>query len=386
MTACVVCGSGGTEVLSRVRPSISSDRRVIDAAVTNVGCADCGAVHNADGSRTHVQEFYAETYDLHGEGALSEWQVHVDGAARGENDAILEFILRACPMRETGRVLEIGCGKGILLGKLLRARPGWTAAAVEPSLHATAYFKRILPQVRIHEGILETSPFAHETFDLVATSGVLEHVVDPMAFLAGLRATIAPGGCAYVGVPNFAAKPDDLLVFDHLTRLTPASLDTLYARTGLRLLERDARADRVWLWDAVVPCEPQPARRDPRRADAEIRSARAHVAEVARARESFGRMLATLDAGRDVAAIFGMGVLGLLEFTAHRERAGAVRYILEDNPHIWGTTKFGVEVRGSGDAGKLGVTAAFLSANPCYHDRMRAKLVAAGVPAGRIFG
>ena len=50
------------------------------------------------GARTHAQQFYAETYALHGESVQSEWQVHVDGEIRGENDAILDFIQSSCPL------------------------------------------------------------------------------------------------------------------------------------------------------------------------------------------------------------------------------------------------------------------------------------------------
>ena len=85
----------------------------------------------------------------------------------------------ARPSRKRAAILEIGCGKGVLLGKFLKNHPGWSAYAVEPSLNATEYFKKILPEVAIHEGPFETAPFRDRKFDLVAVSGVLEHVPRP---------------------------------------------------------------------------------------------------------------------------------------------------------------------------------------------------------------
>ena len=383
---CVLCDSPRVETLSRTRPCMSTDRRLVDAEVVNCLCPDCGAIFNGAGARTKAQSFYAETYALHGESVLSEWQVHMDGEIRGENDAILGFILSKCPLAPAGRILEIGCGKGVLLGKFLQQRPGWQATAVEPSANAAQYFRRILPQVRIHEGAFDTAPFRDEKFDFVAVSGVLEHVLEPVGFMAEVRSCVAPGGCAYVGLPNFEAKPDDLVLYDHLTQFTPATLDLLYARSGFRLLHRDARADRVWLWDALVPAEPAAAIRDP----AQVAASRAifdrHTAAVAHARSEFARMLSECEATGRSAALFGLGVLGLLELSIAGARANPVRFLLDDNPHVWGTKRLGLEIRGSQDLPNLGVEAVYLAANPCYHPRMRAKLAALGFGSEQIYG
>ena len=169
---CVICGSMATVTAFAVEPSVSTDRQIFAVPVENRFCNDCGTVWNQGGARIDTPRFYAEQYDLLGESALSEFQVHVEGGARGESDAILAF-LEGTPFAERGSILEIGCGKGLLLGKFLKKRPGWVACAVEPSLNATEYFKKILPDVAIHEGPFETAPFRDQKFDFVAVSGVL---------------------------------------------------------------------------------------------------------------------------------------------------------------------------------------------------------------------
>jgi hypothetical protein len=86
------------------------------------------------------------------------------------------------------------------------------------------------------------------------------------------------------------------------------------------------------------------------------------------------------------AALFGLGVLGLLDLAIAGPRGACVRFLLDDNPHVRGTRRQGREIRGSHELPSLGVQAVFLAANPCYHPRMREKLVAAGVAPERIFG
>jgi len=381
-TPCVICGSAATTEAFSIRPSVSTDRQVIDSSVRNRFCDACGTVWNAGGARIDVPKFYAESYDLHGNSALSEFQVHVEGGARGESDAILEFI-EGSAFPENGRILEIGCGKGLLLGKFLRNHPGWNACAVEPSLHATEYFKKILPDVRIHEGPFETAPFRHEIFDFVAVSGVLEHVPDPVDFLTIVSSTLRTGGRLYVGVPNFAAKPDDLAVFDHLTRFTPDTLDQLYSRTGFVLSRRDANLQRVWLWDFLIRAE-EPLDIP----DSGVAGARAllssHIETVENSLRSFERMIEEAIRGEKL-AIYGLGVLGLLARDRAGDRAEAVRFLLDDNALLWGSSKEGLEIRGSRSIPELGIQRVFIAANPCYHDRMRNNLIAQGIRVEHIY-
>jgi SAM-dependent methyltransferase len=360
---------------------VSTDRQVFAVPVDNRFCNRCGTVWNQGGARIDAPRFYAEEYDLHGNSALSEFLVHVEGRARGESDAILEFIERT-EFGPSGRILEIGCGKGILLGKFLKKHPGWSAYAVEPSLHATEYFRTILPDVSIHEGTFETAPFRDQRFDFVAVSGVLEHVPQPLEFLSMVASAIAEGGRAYVGVPNFAAKPDDLLVFDHLTRFTPGTLDQLYSRCGFALERRDASNERVWMWDLVVGHE------DPPVTTVEIADARAlvesHVAAIRSSINAFDRMLIETEPG-ELLALYGLGVLGFWARSNAGRRADAIAYLLDDNPLIWGSRKEGLEIRGSRTIPQLGVSRVFIAANPCYHERMRSNLAAVGIREDRVY-
>ena len=381
---CVICGSIDTVNVFTIDPSVSTDRQIFPVPVQNQFCNGCGAVWNEGGARIDAPRFYAEQYDLLGDSALSEFQVHVGGGARGESDAILEFI-EGSPFAERGTILEIGCGKGVLLGKFLKNHPGWSAYAVEPSLNATEYFKKILPDVAIHEGPFETAPFRDQKFDFVAVSGVLEHVPRPVEFLSLVVDALAPGGSAYIGVPNFLVKPDDLLVFDHLTRFTPETLDESYRRLGLKLQRRDSRDDRIWLWDLLMAGHAADASEPRAGVAAARRRLDEHVSFVKSSIASFERMLADAEPGETL-ALYGLGVLGLWARHTNGDRASAIRYLLDDNSQIWGSRKAGLEIRGSKSIPELGISRVFLAANPCYHERMSAKLIAVGLTEDRIYG
>ena len=98
--------------------------------------------------------------------------------------------------------LDIGCGAGLLAEPLARLGAAVTGIDAAPenivvaSQHAQAsglaidYRAGSLPAIR------------GETFDLVTSLEVIEHVTDPRVFVAGLAAALAPGGLMILSTPN----------------------------------------------------------------------------------------------------------------------------------------------------------------------------------------
>lgn len=97
-------------------------------------------------------------------------------------------------------------------------------------------------------------------FDVVFCEQVLEHVVDPFAGAANLRALCAPGGLVVVSTP-FLIKVHELAIFNmnDYWRFTPRGLRTLLERGGLDVEEvghwgnRDVVAHELDRWTAYRP-------------------------------------------------------------------------------------------------------------------------------------
>jgi hypothetical protein len=101
-----------------------------------------------------------------------------------------------------------------------------------------------------------------------ASSEVLEHVVDPFAFVRGMAESLNDGGAAFVGTPNrlwsIDHVPDGhLLARSHLMEFTPpaliALLRTVFDEVSLmvRVFPAGAMATEP---PPVMPAEPLPAR------------------------------------------------------------------------------------------------------------------------------
>ncbi len=110
----------------------------------------------------------------------------------------LAMIVRAAEERLRGRVLENGCGVGMYVEKL--ATFGGTVIGLEYDLPRAAEARRRSPHVVNAAG--EALPFPAETFDVILSHEVIEHVQDDRAAVQEMVRTLKPGGRIVLFCPN----------------------------------------------------------------------------------------------------------------------------------------------------------------------------------------
>jgi 2-polyprenyl-3-methyl-5-hydroxy-6-metoxy-1,4-benzoquinol methylase len=102
--------------------------------------------------------------------------------------------------RPLGRVLDVGCGEGVV-GHGLRAAGAEWLSGVEMQPEAAAIARDHYDEVA--EGAVETElDGLRGPFDTICCYDVLEHMGDPYTVLGRLREAAAPGGRLHVSVPN----------------------------------------------------------------------------------------------------------------------------------------------------------------------------------------
>src|SRR2546425_1262531 len=97
-----------------------------------------------------------------------------------------------------GRLLDIGCGDGYFL-RIMRDL-GWTVQGLEPDPKAAAFARA--HGLDIIQSPIEAASLAPNAFDVITTSHVIEHVLEPFAFLSVARRVLKPNGILYVFTPN----------------------------------------------------------------------------------------------------------------------------------------------------------------------------------------
>ncbi len=135
-------------------------------------------------------------------------------------------------------LLDFGSGKGQFL--LVAKHSGWKGLGVETAAERTVFARKNY-QVEVSSGFYQGGKIQSGNFDLITLNHVLEHLPDPLAFLAELLdKNLAPDGLVYVEVPradSWQAKiaGKNWMHWDipkHLTHWTASGLEREFSKIG----------------------------------------------------------------------------------------------------------------------------------------------------------
>jgi ubiquinone/menaquinone biosynthesis C-methylase UbiE len=110
-------------------------------------------------------------------------------------------------LKVSERILDLGCGDGSRLSLLSKSGTG-----VDISSKAISLAKTKFPKLNFVVGNLEKLSFKKDSFDLVYSAYVFEHVRHPEKVINEAKRVLRPGGnmviiCPNYGAPNRASPP-----------------------------------------------------------------------------------------------------------------------------------------------------------------------------------
>ena len=120
------------------------------------------------------------------------------------NPARLGYVADRIDLQDA-RVLDVGCGAGLLSEALARSGAQVTAIDLAPDLIKVAKLHRLESGVEVDYRLQSAEALAAEapaSFDAVTCMEMLEHVPDPGAILAACAALLKPGGRLVVSTLN----------------------------------------------------------------------------------------------------------------------------------------------------------------------------------------
>lgn len=196
LDGCNLCGAKNFSPLLEGRDT----RFGLPGTYTVVQCPNCSLVYlDPQPSSRELAALYMEEYtssDLTAPAAVQavSW---IKSRLIKPYTRFLGNYVYDIPMR--GRVLDIGCGNGLLLG--IARRQGCSAAGVEPNVKMAEHCRR--QGFEVFAGTLEEARFPDASFDTVILSQVLEHVPSPRTTLGEVHRIARPGGRVHIYCPNY---------------------------------------------------------------------------------------------------------------------------------------------------------------------------------------
>lgn len=141
------------------------------------------------------------------------------------NPARLGYVRDRVTLRGA-RVLDVGCGAGLLSEALAREGAQVTAIDLAPDLIKIAKLHRLESGVEVEYRLTPVETLADElpaSFDAIVCMEMLEHVPDPGAIIAACAALLKPGGRLFLSTLNRTPAAFALAIVgaEYVARLLP---------------------------------------------------------------------------------------------------------------------------------------------------------------------
>lgn len=219
--------------------------------------------------------------ELHRNDVREVWDRSVEPHSYHAYQAQLDYLMSIARQYRPKTILDVGCAQGTLA--LLLAEQGYSVTAVDIRSQFLDYARSRWEtgDVRfLSSNIFDGPPLG--TFDLIFANQIIEHLLDPVAFLRTLRTYASPSGKIVITTPNqryitnrlpshrqlgdlevhrdreFSARGED-----HFFLYTARELERAFADAGLRLC-RFGYFESPWIsghlkvrylhrWESLLP-------------------------------------------------------------------------------------------------------------------------------------
>lgn len=155
-----------------------------------------------------------------------------------------EVLDRLEPYRKTNKMIDVGCGMGYFL-EVAKSR-GWEVFGTEYTDKAIEICES--KGITMHQGVLDVNNYEAESFDVVTSFEVIEHINNPIEEVSNIHHLLRKQGAFYVTTPNFNSllryhlkEEYNVIVYpEHLCYYTPKTLKDLMRSNGFDKVRLEA--------------------------------------------------------------------------------------------------------------------------------------------------
>lgn len=203
-------------LLSNQDEALAAPRGTLDLGI----CRGCGHVYNLAFDPELVA--YAEGYEnsLHHSPRFQQYAEELADELKGRHGLT------------SGHVVEIACGQGDFL-KLVCSEPGCTGTGFDPSFRG----EQLGGGITMEREYFGARPL-EKAMDLICCRHALEHIDDPVGFLAMVRGAVPEGSdpAVFFEVPNslYSLRDGGVwdFIYEHVSYFCGTSLGACFSRAG----------------------------------------------------------------------------------------------------------------------------------------------------------
>ncbi len=207
------------------------------------GCYDCGLIFiNPRPTACEMDKFYSQMYRMLYKSTKKPNDKYItSGTQLLRADFVVANLCKYFDIDSNFKVLDIGCAEGTLLKSIEKCFRHASLFGLEPD-HNFAEYARTKTRASVTSGNFEDTikTLGRNEFDLVTTTHVLEHILDPNIFLRATWNILKPYGLLYVEVPNISHKDTKGLGnihLGHVLSFSPENLSFLLEKNNYTIID-----------------------------------------------------------------------------------------------------------------------------------------------------
>jgi SAM-dependent methyltransferase len=195
------------------------------------------------------------------------WSADPEGWAlysEPHNLPLFEAVLDAARVGAGSRLLDVGCGTGLVLQRA--AGRGATLAGIDVSPGLLAIAESRVPDADLRLDDLQALPFPDDSFDAVTGINAFQFAADPLAAIAEAARVVVPGGRVAIGMFAEPSRAQSTAIHLAMTALSsparasdhepyalsaPGNLESALEAAGLTLAE-SGEVECAWHYDQVA--------------------------------------------------------------------------------------------------------------------------------------